>query len=285
MSPAPQLMRLTPCNILRPYIECYWILSSPSGYTPETQRMPADGRVEMMFSFGSDSERTTPDGGDLCTIRTSSFILGARGQGYVVDHFDAPYYVSVRFKPGGLSAFIDDPLKALSDIYVELDNLWERQAVTDLEDQLVSSSSIQAQAHLLDTALLAHFNPPDHLDRLLYAVEQISQPMTSTSMPSLADSVNLSLKHFERLFTRHIGFRPSLFARISRFQQAMYTALHTDKPLTLSQLALDTGYYDQAHFSKDFKRFTGLSPRHFFADYHEFVRLSSPAEDVDFLQD
>jgi len=279
----PQLALHQPCPALQPYIECYWMLSTSA--TPDTQRMPADGRVEMMFSFGDGSQRTTPDGGDLCTVKTSSFILGARGRGYVVDHFGVPYYVAVRFKPGGLSAFIDDPLKALSDIYVGLDNLWERQTVADLEDQLMTATSSEQQAHTLDETLLAHLKPPDHLERLLYAVNQLAQSDSDTTMPTLANDVNLSLKHFERLFARHIGFRPSLFARIVRFQQAMYTALQTNDTLTLSQLALEMGYYDQAHFSKDFKRFSGLSPRDFFAHSHEFVQVTTPARHVDFLQD
>jgi len=285
MNTRPQLTRFQPCLPLQPYIECYWVLSTPAGYTPDTQRMPADGRIEMMFSFGGGSRRTTPEGNDLCTIRTSSFILGARGRGYVLDHFDAPYYVAVRFKPGGLSAFISDPAKALSDIYVQLDNLWDAQTVSDLEEQLVSAKTPEYQAVLLDRVLLSYLNPPDHLDRLLYAVSALSHITDNTAMPTLADTVNLSLKHFERLFTRHVGFRPSLFARIVRFQQAMYSIVQAESMPTLSQLALETGYYDQSHFSKDFKRFTGLTPSHFSNVSHEFVQLTTPSTDVDFLQD
>jgi AraC-like DNA-binding protein len=55
--------------------------------------------------------------------------------------------------------------------------------------------------------------------------------------------------------------------------------------ITLGQLALIAGYYDQAHFSKDFKRFSGSTPQEFFAAQHEFIQITTPSEVVEFLQD
>jgi AraC-like DNA-binding protein len=246
--------------------------------------MPADGRVELMFSFAGGSQRTDVEGGDLCHITAHSFILGARGQGYLLEHVAAPVYVVARFKPGGFAAFARLPVAELTDVYVELDCLWDTPAVRRLEERLYAAPSPEAQVAMLETALLGRLAPPDHLDALLYAVRRLEAAPSALAIPALAGEINLSQKHMERLFARYIGFRPSLFARVARFQAALYTAV-VRPGLTLSQLALDAGYYDQAHFTRDFRAFAGAAPLQFLSASHDFVQISTPAQVVDFLQD
>ncbi len=281
----PRFARFEPIPLLAPYVECYWMLEVPGGQTLDQQRMPADGRIEVMFSFGGGSRRVAADGSDDCVVRSYSFVLGARGQGYTLEHFSAPRYVSIRFRPGGLSAFSRVPMTDLTDIYVDLDCIWHQPTVRRLEEQLEAASSAKAQAAIINHALLAKLQPVEHLQRLLYAVYQLESAQSDMTMPLLADTINMSQKHFERLFARYVGFRPSLFARVVRFQQAMYGALYQPETLTLGQLALSAGYYDQAHFSKDFKRFSGVAPKDFFSATHQFIQIATPAQMVEFLQD
>lgn len=275
-----------PAPALAPYVECYWMLSLPRGMTTlPPQAMPADGRVEVMFSFGEASRRWAADGSDTCEVSAHSYILGARGQGYHFDHAGPPRYVAIRFKPGGWSAFARLPADESADVYLSLDMLWGAPVARELEDRLESAHTPQAAAFVLDSALLSRLAPPDHLTRLLYAVRQMQNGSIHLTIPDLADAVNVSQKHFERLFTRYIGFRPSYYARIARFQRVLYGVTMGGVSLSLGQLALSAGYYDQAHFTKDFKRFSGLSPREFFASSHGFVRIAAPEQVVEFLQD
>lgn len=282
---SPQFARFRPHPALIPYIECYWMLQSHQQAPVETQVLPADGRVELMFSFAAGSHRSAADGSDECEVRSYSFVLGARSQGYRVEHFGSPSYVAVRFKTGGLSAFSRLPLAELTDIYVDLDCIWDAQTVRKAEEQLATAPSPEHQAAILDRLLLARLSPPDHLERLLYTVFMIETQQAVLTMPELAGNINLSQKHFERLFARYIGFRPSLFARVARFQQAMYSTQSHLNRFTLGQVAAHLGYYDQAHFTKDFKRFSGLNPNLFFATSHEFIQIATPSQVVEFLQD
>lgn len=282
---SPRFARFQPAPVLALYVECYWMLQLPIGQALPLQRMPADGRIEIMFNFGAGSRRMAADGSDLCVVDSACFVLGARGQGYTLEHSGAPRYIAIRFKPGGLSAFARVPLAELTDIYLDLDNLWDGRMVREITDQLEAAATPKAQALILNAVLLARLHPPDHLPRLLYAVNQLQTPQFEMTMPMLADEISVSQKHFERLFARYIGFRPSLFARIVRFQQAMYSAMTQPKALTLGQLALAAGYYDQAHFTKDFKHFSGITPNSFFGTTHQFVRITTPSRVVDLLQD
>jgi AraC-like DNA-binding protein len=273
---SPQIAWFQPHPQLMPYVECYWMMALPQGVHMPPQRMPADARIELLFNFGDPSVRAAADGSDLCKVTAHSYILGARGQGYSFEHLGEPRYAAVRFKPGGLSAFTRIPLADMSELHVGLEDLWGRGEAHELEVRLEAAQTHQLQAHLLESALLAHLQPPEHLARLLYAVGQVERADDALTLRGLADEINMSDKHFERLFARYVGFRPSLFARVTRFQQVMYRAM-AQPDTNLGHLAQNAGYYDQAHFNKDFKRFSGSAPSEFLAEQHEFIRASTPS--------
>jgi AraC-like DNA-binding protein len=277
-----------PTSQLAPYIECYWMLTLPAGQSPPPQIMTADHRFEIMFNFGMGSRRVNASGGDECTITAQSFVLGGRTQGYNLDHLGSPQYVVIRFRTGGLSAFTRLPLSELADLYVELDCIWDQRLVRELEEQLFNARTSAEQVAALEEALRRLLAPPLYFDPLRYSIHRLTvnqQTQQALSLLQLADETNLSQKHFERLFSRHIGFRPNLVARIARFHKALYTGMHHSENLSLSQLALHAGYYDQAHFGKDFKRFSGVAPGEFFSASHDYVRSGVPPKLVDSVQD
>jgi len=227
-----------------------------------------------MFSLADGSRRSAADGSDVCDVQARSFVLGTRGQGYTFQQFGTARYATVRFRPGGLAAFVRVPLAELTGIYAPLECIWERAATVALEAQLAACDSHIAQAALLNRALLARLAPPDHLARMLHAVQQIERASNMPNMAMLAAETNLSQKHFERLFQRYVGFRPNLHARIVRFQRALGAGMRSAD--SLSMLAHRSGYYDQAHFTREFKHFAGLTPGEFFAFEHRFITLTNP---------
>jgi AraC-like DNA-binding protein len=80
------------------------------------------------------------------------------------------------------------------------------------------------------------------------------------TVEAMAKSAAVSSRHLERLFARHLGVAPKTLARVLRFQRAL-GALMRDPEGTLADVAADAGYFDQAHFIKDFRRMTGGVPR------------------------
>jgi AraC-like DNA-binding protein len=71
--------------------------------------------------------------------------------------------------------------------------------------------------------------------------------------------VGLSRRTFIRRFTDEVGLTPKLFWRIQRFQEAL-RLVRTGRRPAWADVALDCGYYDQAHFIRDFRAFSGLTP-------------------------
>ncbi|MBD2261169.1 helix-turn-helix transcriptional regulator [Pseudanabaena sp. FACHB-2040] len=83
------------------------------------------------------------------------------------------------------------------------------------------------------------------------------------SLTALADQTNLSAFHFARLFKKSLGLSPHQYMLQNRVERAKRLITKTDRP-DLADIALQVGFYDQAHFTKAFKRVVGLPPKGFF---------------------
>jgi len=91
-----------------------------------------------------------------------------------------------------------------------------------------------------------------------------------SSIDQVAGEVSLSRRQFERRFKILTGFSPRMYERIIRFQRAAdeYNGQHK----SITQVALENGYYDHAHFSNEFKKFSGYRPKDYFSGAEEGYR-------------
>jgi AraC-like DNA-binding protein len=94
------------------------------------------------------------------------------------------------------------------------------------------------------------------------AIQLIRKQHGIMNVSQLASEFCLSQKQFERRFTAYSGFKPKLYSQIIRFESACWNCRNHE---TLTMAAHTYGYYDQAHFIHDFKRFSGFSPNKFFS--------------------
>ncbi|HEY9178338.1 MAG TPA: AraC family transcriptional regulator [Flavipsychrobacter sp.] len=101
----------------------------------------------------------------------------------------------------------------------------------------------------------------DKDQRIVKAIEYIRQQRGNAKVAELCKEFNLSQKQFERRFRDFSGFNPKMYARIVRFETAVNNYSGSGN---LTELAYNSGYYDQAHFIHDMQAFTGFSPRDFF---------------------
>lgn len=150
-----------------------------------------------------------------------------------------------------------------------------------------------AEEHVPFAAILAS-NDPDqcmgHLAQLLRGrledkapdpvVREVLNRITDAeALPAIEELMHhsgLARRQFERRFKAVTGLSPALFMRIVRFQRS-FRMLENGTAGSLTEVAMAAGYFDQSHFIRDFKRFSGMNPRRYFVHTEEkadsFLRI------------
>jgi AraC-like DNA-binding protein len=167
--------------------------------------------------------------------------------------------VGVSFRPGAAGAVLGTPLQELTDRHVELDSIWGSRAV-DFHHQLLSTLDAAQAFRILEQTLLARIHRPLLLHPAV--AESLAVPAGSLSSTRIADlqrAAGYSPKHFINLFRFGVGISPKHFYRIRRFNTVV-SAMAAGGALGLGDLAAATGYSDQAHLTREFKEFAGVTP-------------------------
>lgn len=139
--------------------------------------------------------------------------------------------------------------------------------INELHDQLLNAATIQQMALYADKFLLSFLNQHAKKFILQDCITLITDAFyNTTSLLSVAkytNMVNMSVKNFERNFLKQTGVFPKPYMKLLRFNEAIkIKTIHPCESFT--SIAYECGYFDQTHFIKDFKTFTGLSPKDFF---------------------
>lgn len=248
-----------PAVPLQPFVECLWILKSHSKFFKKRELVIPGGRIEMIFNLGSPAEWI--DSIDLSGSRTfiGSYILGPRNRPFFVEQNGSIEMVGVRFRHGGLAPFISMPVSILINEVIQAENVMGNE-INELTFQLFESDRHTSGINLIQT-FLANKIHNDVGTR--QALQLISWVKESGSLPlnCLSERTGVHYKKLERIFSQYTGYNPKNFTRVIRF----YSALRQmkTKQLSLTDIGLNGGYYDQPHFIRDFKAFTGKSPSEF----------------------
>ena len=238
-------------------------------HAPKSLIVP-DGIVEIVFHYG-DPWITTVAGGKRM-VQPRSFAVSQMRKYIEIESNGLTGFVSVRFYPWGAYHFFDTQVRGFLDDTVSTRTLWPKH-YEDLMEKLRTAGGTGGtggtggadfasvvQGFMLDR-LEEHYKDDAALDD---AVKLIRSTGGRLSIEEVGESVGLSRKQLERKFVSTVGTTPKTFARISRFLNICH---HLDKyrGSTLTRLAHECGYFDQAHFIREFSAFTGFTPKAFFA--------------------
>jgi len=253
-----------PSSMLAPFVKQYWAIERqvPAGQAYPFRIVP-NGLMELMIFLGDKPRASDPKK----AVQENSLLCGHRKGFYDLQISGMLSVFSIIFQPHGVRAFFDLPLQEVLDRNVPLRFLL-KDKIHGLEERLFEANSFSQKKDLVEAFLLGRLrNAPDTypLDRMRHNIEVIDRANGRVSITDLAAEACLSRKQFERTFTQYIGTSPKHFLRMIRFQQALYQkSKNPEKNLTA--LSYDAGYYDQSHMVSEFKAFSGMTPRQFFAD-------------------
>jgi AraC-like DNA-binding protein len=179
----------------------------------------------------------------------------------------------VHYTPWGISPFAGMPANGLRDRWVPVDAVWQR-SLDRIRNQLGDSASATETLRVLEEELRSRLAeaPSRGLDLVQHAGRRLEASHGAVPVGALADAAGVSCNHLAAQFKSHVGVTPKQVARIYRFAR-LIVSVDARRPVDWSELAQTAGYFDQAHFSREFKDFTGHTPTQYLA-----LRRRFPAE-------
>lgn len=249
-------------------IKCYWILESPKEENPQRQTIVPDGCMEMIFHYG-DLYKQYMDNGDGI-VQPRSCVFGQLTQPLEIEPTGITGIFSVRFHHDGFIPFATIPIKEMDNKAVSLEKLFGKDGI-ELEKKVLSSETIEEKIVAVESFLLQRLNT-ETIDKIVQStVDTLLTANGQISVNELSKQININRRQLERKFSSAIGLSPKQLSKTIRLQNALKLLLNKEFT-SLTALAYEGEYYDQAHFIKDFKEFTGLTPKEF---YGENLKMST----------
>lgn len=165
----------------------------------------------------------------------------------------------VKFRAGGFRPFIDRPVSTLTEGSLSLQEVFAADADT-LEDDVLCGVDEHAMIETATRFLVAHLPPPDaNVARVANIVADIAADRSVLRVDDLVSRRGLNARALQRLFDNYVGVGPKWVINRYRLHEAI-ELLANGKPVDWTALALELGYFDQAHFIRDFRRLIGRTP-------------------------
>lgn len=167
--------------------------------------------------------------------------------------------VQANFTALGARRFFNQPLSAFTNRTVGLDDAIGVTA-RRLQAELHDAQTWEARFAILDREIASRVSASRRPGRQpAWAWEQLTRTAGQVKIASLVNELGWSERHFAREFGHHLGLTPKAFARVLRFTRVV-ERLTEPSDARLVDIALDCGYYDQAHFTHDFRALAGVTP-------------------------
>jgi len=253
----------TPAHKLQPFVKCFWSLDDDARKEPVKQRVLPDGCMEMIFHYGDPYRQYFEN--DSSIIQPRSFVFGQITKYIEIAPTGISGIISARFLPDGIGPFIKIPVTQLENKAVSLKELFNDHGEI-LEEKVINANKNDDRVKLIETFLRSNLTEQHTIDTITKScVDIIFQSQGQVGIGTLAGKMNINRRNMERRFTSVIGISPKQLAKVARLQ-ATLKMLGQKKFTNLTEIAYENGYFDQAHFIKDFKEFSGMNPKSFFTD-------------------
>ena len=244
-----------PSDILKPFVKNYW-----------TCRHDADV-LEVMYPSGCV---------ELCIDISTNDTIRHRGNNSmkvpsleVLGHWTIPTTAALtkgntclitRFHSHASSFFFPNPVSDFTNESIDLCDIFNKES-DDFYNRLMEQRSIEQKVEVLEAFLIQRLIINKKSNRQLKLVEHLCNHVSTEdkfSIQNLSTHYGFSDRYIQKLFMDWVGITPQKFFSVQRFNKSLELLRSSREPLTM--VAFECGYYDQAHFIKEFKSYTGLTP-------------------------
>jgi AraC-like DNA-binding protein len=244
--------RISPPEELRNIIECYWIVEN-NDPSPVEEKIIPDGFAELIFHYGDPYLiRLT----DQWEVQSKNLYAGQISRFFYLKNSRISRVLGVKLKPAALTQLYNISADRFTDKVVGLSTISEIKNAP-FQKELDNCKSADEKISILNRYFYTlssayNYGPADR------AVELILSARGVISVSELCAALYVSERQLERIFRQYIGLSPKYYCRIIQFNYIFQCIQNKDS--TWMDIVHDAGYYDQSHFIRNFKAFTGEEP-------------------------
>ncbi|SIS18474.1 helix-turn-helix domain-containing protein [Williamsia sterculiae] len=235
--------------------------------------VPPMPSAHLMINLGEPVGLYDSDAAAPPAMLTDGWFMGMWSRRFTIEHHAPVRVVGVHFKPWGLAPFVGMPMVELQDRSVQADAIWAG-SVDRLRDRLDGAPTAGSLLQVMETELRSRLVPQlsSGFQLVDHVAGQLEDSWGSVRVSTLTEAAGVSGNQLTVQFRTHIGLTPKRVARVYRFARVILD-VDTRYSVDWSQVAHSAGYFDQAHFGKEFKNFTGHTPTAYLA-----LRRRCPAQ-------
>jgi AraC-like DNA-binding protein len=239
-----------PSPALAACVETLWYACAPDVPHQRELVLPG-GKIQFVISLAADHlTECTPEGDAPIA---PALLVGARTSAEIVATRDMKQLAGVVFRPGGLGPWLRERADLFYEQSLSLNDLWPMAPVR--ERLLEATTTPEAILQVLDEALCEQASARERRSHVCQALRLLR----SLGVRETARELGISERRLHLVFSEDVGLSPKQWSRVQRFQRAL-RALHNGVDMRWAELAATCGYADQAHFSRDFRSFSGIDP-------------------------
>lgn len=262
------------------FVVSIWRANGRIDYARE--RILPVGQVVMLVNLGSPFKTLTAAASSDMQVNTESWICGVQTEYMINEPIAETNVVGVSFKPWGAYPFFRLPMDELADLVVPTEAVWPAREVAELRGRLAGAVTPAEQAGIMAAALTRHLDGwANGLGLARHAVEYLTGPAAG-GVGVLADDIGISHKHLIAILKETVGVAPKTLLRIAKLNRLL-GAISPFEAVRWDHLAHDFGYYDQAHFNRDFLAFTGVTPTQYLAQRRAIYGDLAATENASFV--
>ena len=199
--------------------------------------------------------------GDRKEHLPASVITGLRRSARLLTFTKETANLLVIFKEGGIAAFSKVPAHELFGYSIGAENVFLSSELNEICERLSEAASNRERIDIVTAFLLKHLVNDKKNTLICGAIQLIKQQNGTIRIKDLADSLHISQDPFEKRFRTLVGATPKQYASIIRLRNLISNYASYS---SLTEASYEAGYFDQSHFIKDFRMFTGQTPGDFF---------------------
>jgi AraC-like DNA-binding protein len=261
-----QYLSRQPAPPLDAAIVALWYFRRSAGEM-HLERVLPHGGPQIIVNLAEDETRTYEAGQ---VVRTAgSTVSGVATRALVIDTAEQTHVAGVLMRFGGTLPLFRMSTMEMVNQDVPLEVLWGRGRVQQMREQMLEAEAGEQVLDVLEAAMRQCW-----MERELHAVTRLGLGMIARSaglarMADIAREMGVSQRWLIEKFKQDVGVAPKQLCRLLRFERAV-EALHAGGERWVD-VAVESGFYDQAHFNHEFREFAGITPGEYRAGRTEFA--------------